>query len=225
MESASTSDLAKPRARRGRPREPGLAERRRRQLVESASAVFAERGFIAASMSDVAKHAGVGQGTVYRYFESKRALLDHVLDRTVERMLDAVHTGPTAMRAESLQEFIEQLRSIAAWLFSLSQEEPDLPKLVLVEASAIDEELKARLLGLESTLSAMMANCLNHGVRSGWLRADLDTEMVAHGMNAMIVPGLLLALRGEATAAERARYVEVLVSFVVHGIRGPEAGR
>jgi AcrR family transcriptional regulator len=47
-------------------------------------------------MSDVAKHAGVGQGTVYRYFENKRALLDHVLDRTVERMLDAVHTGQTA---------------------------------------------------------------------------------------------------------------------------------
>jgi hypothetical protein len=37
------------------------------------------------------------------------------------------------------------------------------------------------------------------------------------------VPGLLLALRGEATAAARARYVEVLVSFVAHGIRGPQA--
>jgi hypothetical protein len=96
---------------------------------------------------------------------------------------------------------------------------------VLVEASAIDEELKARLLGLEDTLSAMVASYLNHGVRAGWLREDLDTEMVAHGMNAMIVPGFLLALRGEATPERRARYVDVLVSLVVHGVRGPAATR
>jgi hypothetical protein len=62
-------------------------------------------------------------------------------------------------------------------------------------------------------------------VRLGWLRADLDTEMVAHGMNAIVVPGLLLALRGEATATRRAGYVDVLVSFVLHGMRGPETGR
>jgi AcrR family transcriptional regulator len=221
MESAPPTGSAKPRARRGRPPEPGLAQRRRLQLIESACAVFTERGYEAASISDVAKHAGVGQGTVYRYFESKRTLLDHVLDHSVERMLDAVRSGATRTRAESLDEFIEQVRSIAERLFTLTQEEPELLKLVLVEASAIDDELKARLLGLENTLSAMMASYLNHGVRAGWLRADLDTEMVAHGMNAMIVPGFLLALHGQATPERRARYVDVLVSFVVYGVRGP----
>ena len=162
---------------------------------------------------------------MYRYFESKRTLLDHVLDHSVERMLEAVRDGATRTRAESLEEFIEQVRAIAEQLFILAQNEPELLKLVLVEASAIDEELKARLLGLENTLSAMMASYLNHGVRAGWLREDLDTEMVAHGMNAMIVPGFLLSLRGEATPERRARYVDVLVSFVVFGVRGPGAAR
>jgi AcrR family transcriptional regulator len=225
MESAPAPGSAKPRARRGRPPEPGLAQRRRLQLVESACAVFTERGYEAASISEVAKHAGVGQGTVYRYFTSKRTLLDHVLDHGVERMLDAVRAGATRTRAESLEEFVEQIRAIAERLFALTREEPELLKLVLVEASAIDEELEARLLGLEDTLSAMIASYLNHGVRAGWLREDLDTEMVAHGMNAMIVPGFLLALRGEATPERRARYVDVLVSLVVHGVRGPAAVR
>jgi AcrR family transcriptional regulator len=187
--------------------------------------VFAQRGFEAASISDVAKRAGVGQGTVYRYFDSKRELLDHVLDHTVERVLDAVRTGATSERAESLEEFIEEVRGIAVRLFTLTQAEPELLKLVLVEVGAIDEEVKARLLGPANALSAMLASYLEHGVRSGWLRADLDTEMVARGMNALIVPGLLLALRGEATADRRFRYIQVLVSFAVHGIRGPGAVR
>jgi AcrR family transcriptional regulator len=221
MESAATPGSAKPRARRGRPPEQGLAERRRRQLVESARVVFAQRGFEAASISDVAKRAGVGQGTVYRYFDSKRELLDHVLDHTVERVLAAARTDARTKRAESLEEFIEQVHGIAMRLFTLTQAEPELLKLVLVEAGAIDEEVKARLLGLENALTAMMASYLEHGVRSGWLRADLDTEMVARGMNALVVPGLLFALRGEATVDRRSRYIEALVSFAVHGIRGP----
>jgi AcrR family transcriptional regulator len=223
MESASTPTTgpAKPRARRGRPPELGLAERRRHQLVESACAVFAEHGYETASMSDVAKHAGVGQGTVYRYFPSKRELLDHVLDHGVERMLDAV-TGGEATQAESLEDLSGQVSGIAERLFTLIEAEPNLLKLVLVEASAIDDELKARLLGLENTLSAMMASYLDKGVRAGWLRADLDTEMVAHGMNSMVVPGFLLALRGDATAERRARYVTTLTSFVMFGLRGPE---
>jgi AcrR family transcriptional regulator len=225
MESPPPTGSAKPRARRGRPPEPGLAQRRRLQLIESACAVFTERGYEAASISDVAKHAGVGQGTVYRYFDSKRTLLDHVLDHSVERMLEAVRSGATRTRAASLEEFIDQVRSIAERLFTLTQEEPELLKLVLVEASAIDDELEARLLGLENTLSAMMASYLNHGVRAGWLREDLDTEMVAHGMNAMIVPGFLLALRGKATPERRASYVDALVSFLVFGVRGPGAAR
>ena len=225
MESPPAPGSAKPRTRRGRPPEPGLAERRRRQLVESACAVFTERGYETASISAVAKHAGVGQGTVYRYFKSKRMLLDHVLDHGVERMLNAVHGGATRARAESLEEFVAQIRAIAERLFALTQDEPELLKLVLIEASAIDEELEPQLLGLDDTLSAMTVSCLNHGVRAGWRREDLDTEMVAHGMNAMIMPGFLLALRGDATPERRARYVDVLVSFIVHGMRGPAAPR
>lgn len=220
MESPHVSGTAKPKARRGRPPEQGLAERRRRQLVESACAVFASRGYEAASISDVAKHAGVGQGTVYRYFDSKRTLLDHVLDHSVERMLDAVQSGATRERPRSLEEFTAQVRSIAERLFELIEAEPDLIKLVVVEATAIDDELKARLVGLETTLTMMMASYLDHGVREGWLRKGLDSRWAAHAMNSLLVPGLLLALRGEATPARRAQYVDALVSFIVYGMRG-----
>ncbi|MGA6163528.1 TetR/AcrR family transcriptional regulator [Amycolatopsis magusensis] len=218
MESASTSSPATPRARRGRPPEKGLAERRRRQIVDSACVVFTERGYEAANISEVAKHAKVGQGTVYRYFESKRELLDHVLDHCVERLVTTVRAAATREEPRDAEEFTAQLRAIAQRLFMLIDEEPDLLKLVLVEAAAIDAELKARLLGLEATLSALMASYLETGVRAGWLRHNLDTAAVAHGLNALIVPGFLLALRGEATEEKRGRYIDTLVGFAVHGV-------
>jgi AcrR family transcriptional regulator len=41
------------------------------QIINAASAVFAKKGFSAARMSDVAEEAGIAQGTIYRFFESK----------------------------------------------------------------------------------------------------------------------------------------------------------
>jgi TetR/AcrR family fatty acid metabolism transcriptional regulator len=52
-----------------------LREQRRTQLLEAAQRVFSRQGFHAAAVSDVAAEAGVSQGTVYHYFDSKEALL------------------------------------------------------------------------------------------------------------------------------------------------------
>lgn len=46
-------------------------ERRRHDLLEAAKALFADRGFQATTMADVARQAGVSYGVVYWYFESK----------------------------------------------------------------------------------------------------------------------------------------------------------
>jgi AcrR family transcriptional regulator len=52
-----------------------LREERRRQILEAALTVFSQRGFHAANVSDVAAEAGVSQGTIYWYFDSKDELL------------------------------------------------------------------------------------------------------------------------------------------------------
>jgi AcrR family transcriptional regulator len=52
-----------------------LREERRHQILDAALAVFAQKGFHAANVSDVAAQAGVSQGTIYWYFKSKDELL------------------------------------------------------------------------------------------------------------------------------------------------------
>ena len=51
-----------------------LREQRCGQLLSAAQRVFSRQGFHAAKVADVAAEAGVSQGTVYHYFDSKEAL-------------------------------------------------------------------------------------------------------------------------------------------------------
>jgi AcrR family transcriptional regulator len=60
---------------------------RRRQLVGAASRLFAERGFRAVSMEDLAAEAGVSGPAVYRHFASKEALLADLLIDVSENLL------------------------------------------------------------------------------------------------------------------------------------------
>ena len=61
-----------------------VASLRRTQILDAATAVFAERGFHRTTIRDVAKAAGVADGTIYNYFDNKTALLLGIMDRLNE---------------------------------------------------------------------------------------------------------------------------------------------
>lgn len=95
-----------------------LKERRRRQIIDAATQVFAGRGFHAANVSDVASQAGVSQGTIYWYFESKEALFTAVLERaTFESTRPFLSLGvgqegdPLSRIMGAVRQFLKQIQN------------------------------------------------------------------------------------------------------------------
>lgn len=58
-----------------------LITARRNQILDSAAVVFAEKGFHPTTIRDIARHAGIADGTIYNYFQSKPALLMGIFER------------------------------------------------------------------------------------------------------------------------------------------------
>ncbi len=61
-----------------------LITARRNQILDAATQVFAEKGFHRATIKDIARVAGIADGTVYNYFENKTALMLGIFDRLNE---------------------------------------------------------------------------------------------------------------------------------------------
>ena len=61
--------------------------RTRAQLIDAAAAVFARRGFVAASLDEVAEEAGLTKGAVYSNFDSKEDLFEAVIDERFDKPL------------------------------------------------------------------------------------------------------------------------------------------
>lgn len=88
------------------------AQRNRERILDAAREVFATRGF-AASLDDVAHHAGVGIGTVYRRFPTKEELIEAVF---TDRLEDLVTLAEESLNAESAWAGLTGfLRTSARW--------------------------------------------------------------------------------------------------------------
>ena len=72
------------------------------EIVQAALTVFAEKGFAAAKLEDIARRAGVSKGAIYLYFETKEDIFRAVVGQAIAPNVDAVkamaaaHPGPLA---------------------------------------------------------------------------------------------------------------------------------
>lgn len=88
-------DVGEPKFRRRKADRPG-------EIVEAALAVFAEKGFAAARLDEIARRAGVSKGAVYLYFETKEDVFRAVVSQAIApnvsmvRAMVTAHPGPLA---------------------------------------------------------------------------------------------------------------------------------
>src|SRR5205085_3556881 len=114
------------------PNEPALSESkeaRRRAILESAVRVFAEHGFFAARIRDIAAGAGVAEGTIYLYFDGKDdLLLTAFRDKVAEFVASVRDVLP------SHAPFEERLSRFIRLQFESIQAEPALATVLLLES-------------------------------------------------------------------------------------------
>ncbi|MGP8010347.1 MAG: TetR/AcrR family transcriptional regulator [Acidimicrobiales bacterium] len=73
--------------------------KRRDQLLLVARKIFAERGFQATTMDDIAKEAGFTKPILYQYFDSKTELYREIVNQTAEKLLDSLRTAVAAVES------------------------------------------------------------------------------------------------------------------------------
>jgi len=109
--------------------ERGLATRR--QLVATATDLFATQGYEATSIDNVLDAAGVSRGALYHHFPGKEALFEAVLESVEEQL--AAHVVAAAGAAEEPRLALQS--GCLAWLERLR--DPVVRRIVLVDAPAV----------------------------------------------------------------------------------------
>jgi len=156
--------------------------RTRAQLLDAARTVFAEHGFAAASLDQVAEEAGLTKGAVYSNFANKEDLVLAVLDDNFNRQMDE------ALSKVDFEGTIEeQARVGGSIFFSKSRDEQwaELLFLDFVIYAARNPEFRRRLAARHRESTAAIADVMVEGSSSHQWDLPMPAERLALVLNAL----------------------------------------
>jgi AcrR family transcriptional regulator len=154
---------------------------RERRILDAALKVFADRGYVGASMDDIAAEAGLSKPTVYQYFSSKDELFTAMLTQERDLMLAAFEYPSGSNMVADLYAFSWQYAEIV-----LRPEMLSLARLIISEAQRLPEVGRAyQASGPDRVLAGMMDYLTRHR-DAGRLEFD-DAELAAEDLWGLIL--------------------------------------
>ena len=147
---------------------------KREAILRAATRVFARNGYFNSKVADIARAAGVADGTVYLYFKSKEEILHSIFDRSVDEAI-----ADARKRLTKLDDPREKLRRIALLHLERLGADRDLAVVFQVElrgSTKFMEEFSAA--GFAEYL-ALIRTTFEEGQRAGVFRRELNAKVVA----------------------------------------------
>ena len=154
-------------------------EGKRARILAAAERVFARRGFFAARVSEIAKDAGVADGTIYLYFKNKDDLLISLFESRMEQvnrtLAAAIAEIPESKPSERLRAFLR------AYL-QLVHDEPSAAEVLTIELRQSSKFMKEYDNPQFADFLRVLGGLIADGQRAG----DFDTTVPSHVAARMI---------------------------------------
>ena len=147
---------------------------KREAILRAATSVFAHNGYFNSKVADIAREAGVADGTVYLYFKSKEDILHSVFHRSVDEAI-----AEAKKIVETISDPKEKLRRIALLHLERLGDDRDLAVVFQVElrgSTKFMEEFSAA--GFAEYLT-LIRTAVEEGQSAGVFRSDLNAKVVA----------------------------------------------
>ena len=156
---------------------------RKAAILEAATRLFAQRGFSATPTSAIAKEAGVAEGLVFHYFDTKEGILFSLLEEMTESYLSGSRD-----RLNACATGLDAVKAFIRFHFEFSRKNSDALAVLIRDFpfSAIQtgkNPLKIMENGVDS-VTGLWEECINRGKEDGTIRevSTMETALLLRGM-------------------------------------------
>jgi AcrR family transcriptional regulator len=188
--------------------------RTRERLVTAAREVFEERGFPETRVAHITRHARVAYGSFYTYFPSKEAVFFEVADRLFEEMTEhdtipVPGPGPAARVHRANRAYYDAYRRNAKMM------------AIVEQVATFNEEFQERRRKHRATTIGRSATAIAHWQRNGLVAKELDPEMTASALAAMVDHSLYLWLVQGEDSPGNERLLRTLDTLTIRALGLP----
>lgn len=149
-------------------------ERRYREVLGVAATAFAEKGYLGASIKDIADRLGVRQASLYYYFPSKEAALAAICELGVKDFIGNLHD----ILAKPIPVAEKIRAAVANHLMPLrTRPEADYIRVFIRHRHELPDEPRHKIAALAREYQNLIERLFAEGIASGELRSNLDPQL------------------------------------------------
>ncbi|KUN78293.1 TetR family transcriptional regulator [Streptomyces bungoensis] len=194
---------------------------REQQMLDAAVQIFGQRGYMAASMDEIAEHAGVSKPLVYLYLNSKEDLFTACIRREAAALTAAVRAGVRPGLPADRQLW-DGLRAF----FAYTAEHPDGWSVLHLQARTHGEGFAAEVATMREEIVAFVTELIVVAAREAHRDPDLPRREVAGLAEALVGAAESLATWANASPGTTARQAAAtLMNFAWAGLGDLMDGR
>jgi len=156
---------------------PSRSTDKRERILAAAVKVFAAKGFYCARVSDVAREAGVADGTIYLYFESKEDLLRGLYEETMTQ----INLGVREITEGDESVYKKVSKFFEAWA-QFTLDDPALAEVMTVEIRESGKYMNEFAAPLFGEFLRCLVSLISEGQERGEFRTDVSPKTVARAM-------------------------------------------
>ncbi|HYE61384.1 MAG TPA: TetR/AcrR family transcriptional regulator [Phycisphaerales bacterium] len=205
-----------PKRKRGRPRIEGLAERRADEILPVAINLFARNGYSCTDLQVVADKLGVGKGTLYRYFPSKKDLFQAALTRVLTGMREAVDAA-VAQETDPLDQLYAAIRAYLSYF----DEHPEYVELIMQERAEFRDKKRSTYFEHREAAIGRWHDFYRGLIAAGRLRDRLPVERITDVLSSAVY-GTMCTNYFAGHEKSLAQQAEDILEVALHGLLTPE---
>jgi TetR/AcrR family fatty acid metabolism transcriptional regulator len=150
---------------------------KRERILKAAIRVFARKGFYATRVSEIAKAAGVADGTIYLYFKNKDAVLVSIFEDRIGRLVEVLREE--VQKAETVEA---KIRRVIELQLGLLEGQRDLAEVITVNLRQSSRLLKQYAAPMFREYLDVIATVFRDGQRTGEVRRELSPRVMARAL-------------------------------------------
>ena len=146
----------------------------RKKIVDTASLLYAKKGFAATSIEEISEMAGVSLPVTHHYVKKKSEIMGMIMEEVLNLFQQSL-----TKEIEGIHDPEERLAIAAVLYFRVVEKQSDKALLIYRNSDALEKASKAKIMQLEVEVSDIFKQIIDEGIKQGVFDA-VDSDLMAY---------------------------------------------
>ena len=154
----------------------GASDRVRRKIIDTASILYAKKGFKATSIEEISEMAGVSLPVTYHYVKQKSAIMRMIMEDVLRIFQESL-----TKEIKGVEDPEEKLAIAVVLYFRVVDQQREKALLIYQKSSSLDKASRSRIMQLEVEVSEIFGTMIEEGIQKGVFK-KVDVDLMAYNI-------------------------------------------